>query len=126
MTCRYISRIPPPKIPTGGVRVQLMAGDKGLAKRTLQLVLPFVSLGASLVLGTVAGVAMASCLLWRGPSLQPFARLARRLGPSSGARCRVFSFFLAGPQGPVFPGNCHGAYIHLHIQQNVQQPARHQ
>ena len=97
--------------------VQLMAGDKGLAKRTLQLVLPFVSLGASLVLGTVAGVAMASCLLWRGPSLQPFARLARRLGPSSGARCSGFSLLLFSPQGPVFsPGSCHGASLHLHTQ----------
>ena len=85
--------------------MQLMAGDKGLAKRTLQLVLHFVSLGASLVLGTVAGVAMASCLLWRGPSLQPFVRLARRLGPSGGAR---YSVFPREPPGVVHARECRG------------------
>ena len=64
-----------------------MSDEKGSARRLLQLLLPFVSLGASIVLGCVAGVVMASLLLWRAPTQQPFARFARRIGPLSSSRC---------------------------------------
>ena len=63
-----------------GSQMQLTKDEGGM--RLAQIVHPFVSLGASLLLGATAGVGISAFVNWRPSVWRPMVPIARRVPPA--------------------------------------------